>query len=469
MSEAAPEKKVERLEVDLWAGRRKRTETRANGANAATGEAKSNPDNHPRMEAVVEQQNMLKALAAVERNQGAAGVDGVGTRELRPQLQRRWAEIKASLLAGTYQPLPVRRVEIPKPGGGTRMLGIPTVVDRLIQQAVHQVLSPTWEGDFSEHSYGFRPGRGARQAVKVAQKHVQSGKRWVVDMDLEKFFDRVNHDVLMARVARKVQDKRILKLIRRYLQSGVMAGGLVTARTEGTPQGGPLSPLLSNILLDDLDKELERRGHAFCRYADDCNIYVRSQRAGERVMASVSRFLGERLRLKVNASKSAVERPWKRKFLGYSLTWHRQARLKVATESVKRMRDKVRERFGVGRGRQLGKFIREELNPLLRGWANYFCLAEVKGVFEELDGWIRRKLRCAQWRQWKRPWTRQQRLRKLGFTETKAHASAWNGRGPWWNAGASHMNAAFPIGYYERLGLISLLAEVEWFSIKASL
>jgi RNA-directed DNA polymerase len=439
VNEAEPEKRVEKLEVDLWAGSRKLRESRASGANVPTGEAKSNPESHAVMEAVVERQNLLRALAAVERNAGAAGVDGVSTEALREQRREGWAEIKASLLAGTYQRLPVRRVEIPKPGGGTRLLGIPTVMDRLIQQA-----------------------------VKAAQKHVQSGKRWVVDMDLEKFFDRVNHDVLMARVARKVQDKRMLRLIRRYLQSGALAGGLVEARTEGTPQGGPLSPLLSNILLDDLDKELEARGHAFCRYADDGNLYVRSQRAGERVMASVSRYLRERLRLKVNESKSAVQLPWKRKFLGYSLTSHRQARLKVAIESVSRMRNKVRERFRAGRGRNLGDFIREDLNPLLRGWAAYFSLAEVRGVFEELEGWVRRKLRCVQWRQWKRPWTRYQRLRKLGFTENQARASAWNGRGPWWNAGASHMNAAFPAGHYQRLGLLSLLSEIQWFSIKAS-
>jgi len=458
VNEAVPEKKVGRLAVDLWGGRRKRTETRGNGANVPAGEVKFNSENQPRMEAVVERQNLLRALAVVERNRGAAGVDGVSTRELRALMQSRGAEIKASLLAGTYQPLPVRRVELPKPGGGTRLLGIPTVVDRLLQQAVHQVLSPIWERDFSEHSYGFRPGRGTRQAVKAAQRQVQSGQLWVVDLDLEKFFDRVNHDVLMARVARKVQDRRVWKLIRRYLQSGVMVGGWVEARTEGTPQGGPLSPLLSNILLEDLDKELEARGPAFCRYADDCNIYVKSKRAGERVMAAGSRFLAERLRLKVNTTKSVVARPWQRKFLGYSLTWHRPAPLKMASESVKRLRDQVRERFRVGQGRALGTFVREELQPLLRGWANYFCLAEVQGVFEELDGWIRRKLRCVQWRQWKRPGTRLQRMRKRGLTETQAHASAWNGRGPWGNAGAAHMNAAVPAGYYQRLGWISRLA-----------
>jgi RNA-directed DNA polymerase len=412
---------------------------------------------------------MLRALAAVERNAGAAGVDGVRTVELRAYLRQHWSQTKTSLLGGRYQPLPVRRVDIPKPGGGTRMLGIPTVLDRLIQQAIHQVLSPVWEGSFSESSYGFRPGRGTRQAVKAAQHHVQSGKRWVVDMDLEKFFDRVNHDVLMARVARKVTDKRLLGLIRRYLQSGALVGGLMEARAEGTPQGGPLSPLLSNILLDDLDKELEGRGHAFCRYADDCNIYVRTQRAGERVMASVSRFLQERRRLKVNAAKSAVERPWKRKFLGYSLTSHVQAKLKVAPESVRRLRAKVKERFRAGRGRNLGKFIREDLNPLLRGWANYFGLAEVKGVFEELDGWVRRRLRCVQWRQWKRGKTRYERLRKLGFADERARQSARNGRGPWWNAGASHLNAALPAGHWQRLGLVTLLAEVRRSATPASL
>jgi len=264
-----------------------------------------------------------------------------------------------------------------------------------------------------------------------------------VDMDLEKFFDRVNHDVLMARVARKVEDKRVLRLIRKFLQAGIMDGGLIGPRTEGTPQGGPLSPLLSNILLDDLDRELERRGHKFCRYADDCNIYVQSQRAGERVLESMTRFLDRKLRLKVNREKSAVDRPWRRKLLGYSMTAHMKPRLKVAPQSVKRLKDKLREKFRRGRGRNISRFI-EELTPLLRGWANYFRLAEVKNTFEELDSWIRRKLRNNLWRQWKRTYTRAKNLMKLGLDKDRALKSAMNGRGPWWNSGASHMNQALP-------------------------
>jgi RNA-directed DNA polymerase len=276
-----------------------------------------------------------------------------------------------------------------------------------------------------------------------------------VDLDLEKFFDRVNHDVLMSRLARKVKDKRVLGLIRRYLQAGVMEGGLVCQRREGTPQGGPLSPLLSNILLDDLDKELERRGHAFCRYADDCHIYVWSKRAGERVLASVAQYLARRLKLKVNQAKSMVDRPWKRKFLGYSMTFHKQPRLKVAPASVKRFKGKLKALFRAGRGRNLARFI-EELTPVLRGWVNYFRLAEVKGVFGELDGWIRRKLRCIRWRQWKRTFTRARNLMLRGLDEVRAWRSATNGRGPWWNSGASHMNAAYPKRYFDKLGLVSL-------------
>ena len=352
-----------------------------------------------------------------------------------------------------------RCVEIPKPNGGVRQLGIPTVVDRLLQQALQQVLSPLFEPGFSASSYGFRPGRSAQQAVSQARAYVAEGRRWVVDLDLEKFFDRVNHDILMSRLARRISDKRVRGLIRRYLQAGMMAGGVVSPRAEGTPQGGPLSPLLSNILLDELDRELERRGHKFCRYADDCNIYVRSKAAGERVMKSVTEFLASRLRLQVNAEKSAVARPWERKFLGYSMTWHKQPRLKVAPESIRRLKAKVRTIFRAGRGRSLSKVIKD-LNQLLRGWMNYFRLAAVKGIFEELDGWLRRKLRYLLWRQWKRNFTRAKNLLKRGLEKLRAWTSATNGRGAWWNAGASHMNEAFPKSYFDRLGLISLLDQL---------
>ena len=412
------------------------------------------------MEAVVERENMKLALARVEQNRGAAGVDKMTVEQLRAYLREHWLRIKEELLADDYQPQPVLKVEIPKPGGkGMRILGIPTVVDRLIQQALHQVISPIFEPDFSESSYGFRPNRSAQQAVVKAREYVREGGRWAVDIDLEKFFDRVNHDILMSRVARRVKDKRVLRLIRRYLQAGMMSNGLATARREGTPQGGPLSPLLSNILLDELDKELERRGHKFCRYADDCNIYVQSQSSGERVMKSITNFLDRRLRLKVNAEKSAVARPWERKFLGYSLTSNREPRLKVAKESVQRLKGKLREIFRRGRGRKLGKLIGDELTPLLRGWMNYFRLAEVKGIFAELDSWIRRKLRCLIWRHWKRPFTRAKGLMQRGLDEVRAWESATNGRGPWWNAGASHMNVAFPKSYFDRCKLLSLRAQ----------
>lgn len=412
------------------------------------------------METVVERENMWRAFRRVISNKGAAGVDGMSVNELNPYLKTHWKRIKEDLLAGNYYPQPVRRVEIPKPGGkGMRKLGIPTVMDRLIQQAIHQVVSPLFEPGFSNHSYGFRPGRSAHQALRQAREHVGSGRRWVVDLDLEKFFDRVHHDVLMSRVARKVSDKRVLCLIRRYLQAGVMEGGLVSQPTMGTPQGGPLSPLLSNILLDELDKELERRGHRFCRYADDVNVYVGSRRAGERVLKSMERFLAYRLRLRVNREKSAVDRPWKRTFLGYSMTWHKRPRLKVASSSVNRLKRVLKNAFRQGRGRNLGKFI-ESLKVTLRGWINYFRLSEVKGIFEELDGWIRRKLRCIIWRQWKRSHTRAKGLMKRGLAEKRAWESAVNGRGPWWNSGASHMNQAFPKKFFDRLGLVSLLDSV---------
>jgi RNA-directed DNA polymerase len=328
----------------------------------------------------------------------------------------------------------------------------------LIQQALLQKLQPIFDPTFSEGSFGFRPGRSTHQAVLAARDHIAAGYRWVVDLDLEKFFDRVNHDILMARVARKVKDQQVLRVIRRYLQAGMMEGGLVSPRSEGTPQGGPLSPLLSNCLLDELDKELERRGHRFARYADDCNVYVQSEAAGERVMASLERFLTKRLRLKINREKSAVARPWNRKFLGYSVTHHHKTKLKVAPASVKRLKGNLGELLRRGRGRNLVTVIRE-LRLVIRGWVAYFRWSDVKGVFEELDGWLRRKLRCILWRQWKRPRTRFRELCRRGIDATRAAASASNGRGPWWNAGASHMNQAVPTKTLAKLGLTSFTQE----------
>lgn len=410
------------------------------------------------MEQVVERSNVWSAYQRVVRNKGAPGVDDLTVSEFKDWLKMHWPSVKEALLAGRYMPQPVRQVEIPKPAGGVRTLGVPTVLDRLIQQALQQVLQPLFEPTFSEGSFGFRPGRNAHQAVRRAQAYIRAGKRWVVDLDLEKFFDRVNHDVLMARVARRVNDVRVLRLIRRFLEAGMMSGGLVQPRTEGTPQGGPLSPLLSNILLTDLDRELERRGLAFCRYADDCNIYVGSRVAGERVMCGIRTFLEKALHQRVNAQKSAVARPWGRKFLGFSFTAQRKTRLRIAPESVQRLTARLRELLRSGRGHSLTQTI-ETLNPLLRGWITYFQVTQTRGVLEDLDGWIRRRLRCLLWRQWKRTRTRERKLLALGLDAERAWCSAVNGRGPWWNAGASHMNHAFPAVYFMRMGLVSLLRE----------
>ena len=426
----------------------------AEKCTAADGQTKA--EGLRQMDAVVERNNLWQAYGRVMRNKGAAGVDGLTVAQFKAWLQQRWPSVRAALLAGEYMPAAIRKVEIPKPNGGVRTLGIPTVVDRLIQQALLQVLQPVFEPEFSEHSYGFRPGRNAWQAVQVAQGYIREGCRWVVDLDLEKFFDRVNHDILMSRIARKVKDERVLKLIRRYLEAGMMSDGIVSARTEGTPQGGPLSPLLSNILLTDLDREVVRRGHRFCRYADDCNIYVGSQMAGQHAMAAITGYLERTLKLRVNRDKSAVARPWERKFLGYSFTRHQQARLKIADSSLARLKDKVREIVVGNASRSLAVTI-EALNPVLRGWTSYFRLTEVKGVLQDVDGWIRRKLRCLLWRQWKRPGTRNKRLQARGLDGTRAWKSASNGRGPWWNAGASHMNAAYPKSLFDALGLVSLL------------
>ena len=408
------------------------------------------------MEKIVSRGNMMAAYTRVMRNKGAPGVDDMPVTALKGYLQEEWPRIREELLAGRYHPQPVRKVEIPKPGGGTRMLGIPTVLDRLIQQAVHQVLSPLFDSGFSESSYGFRPGRSAHQAVKAAQKHVASGLRWVVDLDLEKFFDRVHHDTLMSLVKRKVGDREALSLIDSYLKAGILEGGVTSPRVEGTPQGGPLSPLLSNILLDELDKELEGRGHKFCRYADDANIYVATRRSGERVMASISQYLSERLKLTVNQAKSAVDRPWKRSFLSYSMTWHRKSRLTVAKKAVTRFKAGLKKIFRRGRGKNIRTTV-EEMTPKLRGWVISFRYSVVKGIFDELDGWLRRKLRRILWKQWKRPYTRARNLMRRGLSEATAWRSATNGRGPWWNAGAAHMNKAFPKSYFDKLGLVSLV------------
>jgi group II intron reverse transcriptase/maturase len=408
------------------------------------------------MERVVERNNMLAALKRVEQNGGAPGIDGIPTEQLREQLRAEWLRIREELLAGTYEPKPVRRVEIPKPGGGKRLLGIPTVMDRLIQQALLQVLTPIFDAGFSEHSYGFRPGKRAHDAVREARRYVQEGYEWAVDLDIEKFFDRVNHDILMAKVARKVKDKRVLTLIRRYLQAGVMINGVVMETIEGTPQGGPLSPLLANILLDELDKELEKRGHKFVRYADDCNIYVRSKRAGERVMESVKKYLQERLKLKINEQKSAVDRPWKLKFLGFSMhkAKNGQILIRLAPQTIERVKTKIREITARNKPVSIAERI-GRLNTYLGGWMGYFALAETPSIFEELDGWIRRRLRLCLWKQWKRIRTRYRELRALGLPEQVVHEFANARKGPWRMAHGP-MNRALGNAYWQSQGLTSL-------------
>jgi RNA-directed DNA polymerase len=429
-------------------------------SNHPLGKDNSTPEDVQLIERMVERKNMRKAYSQVMRNKGAAGIDKMTVEALMPYLKEKWLDIREQLVKGEYNPKPVRRVEIPKPDGGMRQLGIPTVMDRLIQQAIYQILSPIFEPTFSESSYGFRPGRSAHQAILKAKEYQTAGKKWAVDMDLAKFFDEVNHDKLMSKIAKRVKDRRVLLLIRRYLQAGVMSNGMVKASNKGTPQGGPLSPLLSNIVLDDLDRELERRGHAFCRYADDCNVYVKSKRAGQRVLKSIAKFVEKKLKLRVNRDKSAVARPHRRKFLGYSFTWHKRPRIRVPKESIKRLRAYLKTIFRRGAGRNLRKFISEDLNPVYRGWINYFRLAEVKTFAEDMDKWIRRRLRLILWKQWKRPWTRRKRLIQAGLSEERAVTSAFNRRGSWWNSGASHMNDAFRKKFFDSLGLVSMLDEL---------
>jgi RNA-directed DNA polymerase len=459
MPETGADKRAERPERPRKVGGGTAEDTGFERQADTARQGKAGDETSRLMEEVLRRENILAAYRRVVRNGGAPGVDGMTVDELMVYCREHWAHIREELLSGCYKSQPVRRVEIPKPEGkGTRMLGIPTVIDRMSQQALLQVLQPIFDPTFSDASFGFRPGRSAHGAVSRASEHIAAGHRWVVDLDLAKFFDRVNHDVLMSRVARRVKDKQVLLLIRRYLQAGIMEGGLVSPRVEGTPQGGPLSPLLSNILLDDLDKELERRGHLFVRYADDANVYVRSKAAGERVMASLERFLVKRLRLQINHDKSAVARPWVRKFLGYSVTVDRKPKLKVAPQSIQRLKGKLLLAFRQGRGRNLGRVVRD-LAPVIRGWVAYFRLSEVKAGFEALDEWLRRKLRCILWRQWKRPRTRAKKLHQMGLELERSRVSAYNGRGPWWNAGASHMNQAVPTRMLRRMGLLSFLEE----------
>lgn len=410
------------------------------------------------MEEICEKENLKWALKRVRQNRGSPGVDGMNVDDLGPYLKDYWLEIREELLTGRYQPRPIKRVEIPKPGQGNkkRKLGIPCVLDRFIQQAMLQVLQRQWDDHFSDHSYGFRPGRSAHQAISTAQSYLKSGYSMVVDIDLESFFDRVNHDRLMSRLAQQIEDKRVLKLIRAYLTAGIMAEGLVQTPTEGTPQGGPLSPFLSNVVLDELDKELERRGHHFVRYADDCNIYVKSQKAGERVKASISRYITQKLKLKVNEAKSAVDYPHKRKFLGYTFaSGNAEHKRKIAGESLKRFRARVRQLTRRTRGISLEERI-ERLSRYLSGWKGYFGFCQTPSVLRDLDSWIRRRLRSALWKQWKVYRTRKAKLIQLGLSQKLAHTTAWSAKGPWRLSHSPGVQMALSNDYFKSQGLICL-------------
>src|SRR5690554_4513542 len=365
------------------------------------------------MERILKRENLLTAIKRVERNKGSAGVDGMSTKTLRAHIVEHWEDLRSALLSGTYEPQLVLRVEIPKPDGGVRLLGIPTVMDRFIQQAIAQVLTSLYDPTFSDHSYGFRPKRSAHDVVRKVKGYIREGNRWVVDIDLEKFFDKVNHDRLMGTLAKRIKDKRLLKLIRKYLKSGIIINGIVTTSEQGAPQGGPLSPLLSNIVLDELDKELEGRGHKFVRYADDAQIYVKTRKEGNRVMVSVTSFIEGKLKLKVNLNKSAVDRPWKRKFLGFSFTFHKEPKVRIAKESVKRMKNKIREITSRKKPYSMDYRIKK-LNQYLMGWCGYFALADTPSIFRNFDSWIRRRLRMCIWKDWKLPRTKVRKLIGLG-------------------------------------------------------
>lgn len=412
------------------------------------------------MEQILSRENLLSALKRVERNKGSHGVDKMPVQNLRKHIQEHWETMKTELLEGTYEPQPVRRVEIPKPTGGVRLLGIPTVIDRFIQQAIAQILSSLYDPTFSDHSYGFRPNRSAHDAVRKAKSYIEEGYRWVVDMDLEKFFDKVNHDRLMGTLAKRIEDKQLLKLIRKYLKSGIMINGLFKTSEEGAPQGGPLSPLLSNIVLDDLDKELENRGHKFVRYADDANIFVKTKKAGYRVMNSVTSFIEGKLKLKVNLKKSAVDRPWKRKFLGFSFTNSKEPKVRIAKESVKRMQNKIREITSRKKPYPMEYRI-EKLNQYLMGWCGYFALADTPSVFNKFDSWIRRRLRMCTWKNWKKPSTKVRKLIGLGVPQGKAFE--WgNSRKSYWRISKSPiLHRTLGNSFWSSQGLKSLLSRYE--------
>src|ERR1700704_1981020 len=407
------------------------------------------------MEEVCERANLKEALRQVRGNKGSAGIDRMTVDQLGGYLKQHWPAIREQLLNGTYEPKPVRRVEIPKPDGGVRKLGIPTVLDRFIQQAVMQVLQKQWNSTFSQHSYGFRPRRSAHHAVAQAQQYIAQGYGWVSDLDLEKFFDRVNHDKLMGRIAKRVEDKRLLKLIRAFLNAGVMENGLVSPSVEGTPQGGPLSPLLSNIVLDELDQELERRGHRFVRYCDDCNIYVRSERAGQRVMKSITRFITQKLKLKVNEAKSAVARPQERKFLGFSFTAGPDVKRTIAPKPLERFKRRIRDITRRAKGVSITTTM-DELASYMRGWRGYFGFCETPEVLIALTRWVRLRLRAALWRQWKTPRRRRAALIANGVSEWAARNTAGSGRGPWYLARSRALSTGLSNAYFKSLGLPSL-------------